>query len=377
MKVMLAGSERIVHCRRYIHLLTLAGCEVIFAEQEMISHRRVPNVRYRRYPHRYQPLEKFVGTRLTHYLHEQLLRTLWQRVKPDICHLQWIDDRVWRAARAGVRPLVATAWGSDLNLIVEVSADDPVRQRIAAGLRALDLLIVDSEDMVTTAELIADKNLNTALLPIGIDTAQFRPELRQQRRQWREKLRIASEATVLISPRQLGANYRQLEIIRAFAALAPDFRRDCYLILRTFGHGNGVSLTELHKLADKLGIAARIRWVGDLEYVELPGLYAASDLAINFPIMDAFPVTFLECFSCGLPVITNRQISYESNGAPPYLCYIDRDSVAGLKAAIEFGINSLQELQIISMKAREHVVQNYDEKLTARALSKAYADVFR
>src|SRR5262249_34708748 len=153
-----------------IHLLQLAGCEVIFAEQAIIAHRHAPHVRYRRYPLRYRPLEKFVGGSLTHYLHEQLLRRLWRSVKPDIVHLQWVDDRIWRAARAGLRPLVATAWGSDLNVAAKAAPNEASRKRIGTGLRKLDLLIVDSDDMATTAELLAGSSLNTMLVPIGIDT---------------------------------------------------------------------------------------------------------------------------------------------------------------------------------------------------------------
>jgi hypothetical protein len=66
---------------------------------------------------------------------------------------------------------------------------------------------------------------------------------------------------VLISARQLGANYRPAEIIRAFAALDHKLGRDSYLIMRTFGHGIGVSLTELHSLADLLKVSDRIRWI--------------------------------------------------------------------------------------------------------------------
>jgi len=47
------------------------------------------------------------------------------------------------------------------------------------------------------------------------------------------------------------------------------------------------------------------------------------------------PVTFLECFVCGLPIVSNRLISYASNGASSYLFFAEDDSVGGLKTAIE------------------------------------------
>jgi glycosyltransferase involved in cell wall biosynthesis len=303
------------------------------------------------------------------------MRLLSRLVRADVCHAHWFDDQLWYIAQAGLRPLVATAWGSDLNNAAKLPGGDALRQRVAAALRSIDHLIVDSHDMVATAELLAGKELRATLLPIGIDTQQFRSGLYQERKEWRERLRIDPGATVLISARQLGANYRPSEIIRAFAALDFKYRKHTYLIIRSFGHGVGVSTTELHRMAARLRVLDQIRWIGDLEYIQLPGLYAAADLAINFPVMDAFPVTFLECFACGLPIVSNRLASYASNGASPYVFFAEDDSVRGLKAAIEAAIERLDQLHTLAAEAREYVVRNFDERVTACALRQVYEAV--
>ena len=381
MKLIMFGVETTgsgqthVHCMRYLHLQQLAGCDVTFVEYRGIKPPYFANVTYRRYPRRYRRLEKALGTRTAYYLRRKSMRLLWRFVRPDICHVHWVGDNLWHIGRAGLRPLVATAWGSDLNDATRLRADDPLRQAVAAALQLIDHLIVDSDDMVATAEQLAGKKLSTTVLPVGIDTEQFRPGLYQQRKEWRERLRIEPDATVLISPRQLGANYRHAEIIRAFAALDRTYRKQAYLIVRTFGHGFGVSITELHRLADRLNISDRVRWIAGQEYSQLPGLYVASDLAINFPIMDAFPVTFLECFACGLPIISNRVISYEANGASSYLLFVEGDSVTALKTAIEAAIDRRDQLQTLTAEARDHVVRNYDERVTAQVLRQTYEAV--
>ena len=364
-----------VHCRRYIHLAQLAGCALTFVEYRGIVPPEIPTVDYRRYPRRYRKFEKMFGIQTTYFMRKQSMRLLWRQVRPDICHVHWVDENLWHTAQAGLRPLVATAWGTDLNQTATLAADDPLRHKVAGALRLIDHLIVDSDDMVATAEQLADKHLITTLLPIGVDTEQFRPGLTQERWEWRERLRIDPEATVLISPRQLGANYRQSDIIRAFAALDHSHRNQVYLIVRTFGHGLGASITELHRIAANLDISDRVRWIADLEYNQLPGLYAASDIAINLAVMDAFPVTFLECFACGLPVISNRLASYASNGASSYLRFAKEASVAGLKTAIEEALERRGELQTMTSKARQHVVRNFDERVTARVLRQTYEAV--
>ena len=130
---------------------------------------------------------------------------------------------------------------------------------------------------------------------------------------------------------------RYIALPRSFAPshpCPPHVRDKSYLIIRTFGHSVGTSVPELQRLTEELGIAPRVRWVGSMAYEEQPGLFAAADLAVNFPEMDAFPVTILECLACGVPVITNRLKAYESHGVAPYLTFTAEDSMPQLGAAM-------------------------------------------
>ncbi|MET0533243.1 MAG: glycosyltransferase family 4 protein, partial [Steroidobacter sp.] len=287
-------------------------------------------------------------------------------------HVQWVDDRVLDVNLAGGYPLIATAWGSDLNVPAQAPESDPLRQRIGASLRALDLLIVDSDDIVDTARTLAGTDVPSALLPIGIDTQLFRPGLIAPRRQWREQWKIEPDAVVYLSARQLGALYRPAEIIRAFAAMPTAARDKSYLIIRTFGHSVGTSVPELRKLAEELRIAHRLRWVGSMAYEDQPGLYAAADLMVNFPEMDAFPVTILESLACSVPVLTNRLKAYESHGVVPFLSFTAEDSVQQLTATMADAFTNLQALQARAVNGRSHAVQHFDERVTAASLKQIY-----
>jgi D-inositol-3-phosphate glycosyltransferase len=363
-----------VHSLRYIRLLQLAGYDVTLVEHEWIETPETIGVTVRYFPRRYDEAATILRP-LGDYFYRRGLRRLWRRASGDICHVQWVDEQIGHLARAGLRPLIATAWGSDLNLTAKLPVEDPARRAVAVALRALDLLIVDSEDMIETAASLAGRPVTTKLLPIGIDTSMFRPHLMDERNAWRARLGIDPGATVMLSPRQLGANYRQDEIVRAFAALDPTLRARGCLIVRTFGHGNGLPLAELQTLARNVGVADGIRWIGDVDYADLPGLYAAADMAINFPIMDAFPVTFLECFACGVPVITNFLAAYESNGVLPYLTCVRESSAVGLAAAIEATVRTPGRHDDIVAAARAHVVEHYDEHVSAATLKAAYDEV--
>lgn len=361
-----------IHCRRYVRLLQLAGCSVALVEHSGAISPTLPDVDHYKYPRRMRRLDGFVSSRALSFIHKRRLQPLLQSTRADVFHVQWMDDRVLDVHIAGGRPLVATAWGSDLNVPSAAPKNDPARRRLGAALRALDLLIVDCDDIVETAREIAGTDVPSAMLPIGIDTQLFRPGLTTQRQQWRAQLNIEADAVVYLSARQLGAIYRPAEIIRAFASMPASVRDKSYLIVRTFGHSVGTSLPELRRLTEELGIAPRVRWVGSMAYEEQPGLFAAADLAINFPEMDAFPVTILECLACGVPVLANRLKAYESHGVAPYLTFTAEDSVQQLGATMADAFANLQALQMRAADGRAHAVENFDERVSAASLRAIY-----
>lgn len=369
------GGQMHIHCRRYLRLLQLAGFDVTLVEHSGAQSTPVPGVAHMKYPRRMRRLDGLVTSRALSFLHKQRLRPLLRAANGDLCHVQWMDDRVLDVSLAGGRPLVATAWGSDLNVPAQAPPDDPVRRRIGAALRELDLLIVDCDDSAVTANRLAGREVPAAMLPIGIDTQLFHPNFADERRQWRERWQIESDAIVFLSARQLGGVYRPAEIITAFARMPAAARARSYLIMRTFGHSVGTSLPDLQRLVEELGIAARVRWVGSMAYEQQPGLYVAADFTVNFPQMDAFPVTILESLACGVPVLTNRLKAYESNGVMPFLTFSAEDSVPQLSATMAAALDDLQGLHATAMQGREHIVQNFDERVSAERLKKIYEEL--
>lgn len=371
------GGQMHIHCRRYVRLLQLAGCEVTLVEHSGAQSRAIPGVEHLKYPRRMRRLDGPVMWRVLSFLHKRRLEPLLRTAQADLCHVQWMDDRVLDISRAGGRPLVATAWGSDLNVVAQSSPKSSARRRIGAALRALDLLIVDADDLALTAHRLAGEPIPTATLPIGIDTNLFHPDFPDERRQWRERWQIEPDAVVFLSARQLGAVYRPADIITAFAGMPAAARERSYLIMRTFGHGVGTSLPGLERLAEELGIARRVRWVGSMAYEQQPGLFVAADLTVNFPQMDAFPVTILESLACGVPVLTNPLKAYESNGVMPYLSFTREDSVPQLSATMAAALDDLKGLHALAMRGREHIVQNFDERVSAAQLKAIYGDLLQ
>ncbi len=69
--------------------------------------------------------------------------------------------------------------------------------------------------------------------------------------------------------------------------------------------GNGTERASLEKLCDKLGISDKVKFIGNVNYLELPTYYRQMDIFLNFPSMESFGVSVLEASATGIPVVTS------------------------------------------------------------------------
>src|SRR5262249_49612691 len=119
----------------------------------------------------------------------------------------------------------------------------------------------------------------------------------------------------------------------------------------------------------------RIRIIDEMCYEQLPIYYAMGDFAVNFPVMDALPVTFLECLACELPVLTKHLPAYDSLGISPYLRFTDAPTEESLERGISAMLSSVQPCQSEMSGARAYVSTNFDELVVAKSLAQAYHHV--
>jgi glycosyltransferase involved in cell wall biosynthesis len=302
------------------------------------------------------------------------LQLRWLRLitRPDITHVQWIDDRAWLLAKIGISPLVLTAWGTDLNMTRDSNYDPVQLRRKAETISKAALLIADSQDMIDIAHNLANLSVPSILLPIGIDTKLFRPGLRADALNLRRKLNIPDAAKVVLSPRAFRQNYGHEVITKAFARAVSNSNIDAYLVFKAYDCWDRSYVNNITTIASACGIADRIRIIDEMAYDQLPIYYAMGDFAVNHPIMDAFPVTFLECLACELPVLTRHLPAYDSLGVSTYLRFTDAPTEESLVKGITAMFFSAQSCPQEMSRARAYVSLNFDESVVARSLALAY-----
>jgi L-malate glycosyltransferase len=306
------------------------------------------------------------------------LRRLAEEIRPDLVHVHFVDRRAFCAAQAGLRPLVLSVWGSDVNRLLVPGADPELSRMAAFALSWARLVIVDAPDMPEKCERLAGRALSILTLPLGVDGEAFRPGPESARNKWRSRLGIPEGAPVLVSMRAWDPLYAHDAILRAFAHARRHLPPQTVLVFKRYNPARardvGEALTqEIGALAERLGVTPWIRFLDEVRPEELPEIYALADVVVNFPRMDAFPITFQEAAACRCLLISNRLPAYEGTFAERFFPMVASGDENGLSELMVESVLGLAEGRTrLPPEAREEILRHFDERETARRLLEAY-----
>ncbi len=195
-----------------------------------------------------------------------------------------------RLGRAFGLPVVITGRGTDLNLIPRKSAI--ARRMIRSAAEDADGLIVVAEALKRRLADLGVPESRIAVLRNGVDLDLFRPMDRKAAR-----ARLGLEGPLVVSVGNLVPLKGHDLVIEALRDL-PDFR----LAIA----GSGPEERALRSLAERLGVAARVRFLGALAHEALPALYAAADALVLASSREGWPNVLMEAMACGVPVVATR-----------------------------------------------------------------------
>ncbi|HVF89192.1 MAG TPA: glycosyltransferase family 4 protein [Blastocatellia bacterium] len=123
---------------------------------------------------------------------------------------------------------------------------------------------------------------------------------------------------VLLSNRNFEKHYNVAAVLRAFALVERSVPGARLIVA-----GDGSERANLHALARELELK-NVEFLGPVPPPEMPSLYDRADIFINASDVDNMPLSIIEAFACGLPVVTTG-----AGGIP----YIVTDGVNGTLVA--------------------------------------------
>jgi glycosyltransferase involved in cell wall biosynthesis len=185
-------------------------------------------------------------------------------------------------------PVVITARGSDLTLIPE--AEGPRRQ-IRWAAREASATIAVCDDLRSRLVALGAPEERAVVLRNGVDLDLFAPADRLSARQ-----ALNLTGFTLISVGALIPRKGHALVLEALAQAS-----DCTLLIA----GEGPLRGELEGLAQRLGVANRVRFLGEIAHAQLPELYTAADAMVLASSREGWANVLLEAMACGTPVVAS------------------------------------------------------------------------
>jgi glycosyltransferase involved in cell wall biosynthesis len=164
-------------------------------------------------------------------------------------------------------------------------AEDHLRRwrSAIATIRWVDSVVVPSEYLV---RIFAAFGFKASAIANLIDTSQFRF---RQRRPLRP---------VFLSNRNLESHYGVDRVLRAFAMIQSKLEQASLTVA-----GDGSQNRALKALASELDLK-NTAFIGRVDPASIVDVYDAADVFLNASEIDNQPLSILEAFSCGLPIVT-------------------------------------------------------------------------
>ena len=136
---------------------------------------------------------------------------------------------------------------------------------------------------------------------IGVNFSLLRKPTRQEVHELRQKLNLKAGSFVLLYAAEFSAHKSQSVLIRAL----PQLPKSVVLLLP----GKGPLLKDCQKLAEKLGVADRVRFPGHVD--NLNAWYSISNAAVTASRGEGLPSHVMEAMYMGLPVIASAVKGHE------------------------------------------------------------------
>lgn len=242
--------------------------------------------------------------RLGYFLAIPRLWALARRLKPEVVHAQYVTSYGFLAAAAGLRPLVVTAWGTDV--LISPKESILLRWLASFAVRRADAVTTVAQHMNAAVSALGVPTDDVSAVPFGVDTRHFVPPA---------VVRPEAPPLRLICTRNFGPIYSVHTLIEALRLV-----RERGITLQVDLVGEGPSQADLRAQVLRCGLEALVTFHGHVDHKRLAQLLAAAHLFVTPALSDGNNVSLNEAMACScFPIATDipanaQWIEYGVNG---------------------------------------------------------------
>lgn len=225
----------------------------------------------------------------------------WQEEPFDVVHAHfWMSGLASaEAARASGAPVLQTfhALGTVKRRHQGVRDTSP-GTRIALErrlCRTVDRVIATCSDEVAELRALGLPPWRASVIPCGVDTDAFRPVRApgRRRRDDRQRLLVIGR---LVERKGVGNVIEALAALPGVELMVAGGPAEEFL-------DTDPEVTRLRALAERHGVADRVRFLGSVSRPDVPALMASADVVVAVPWYEPFGIVPVEAMACGRPVV--------------------------------------------------------------------------
>jgi glycosyltransferase involved in cell wall biosynthesis len=291
--------------------------------------------------------------------HVSWLRSVLDRVEPDLVHAHYLARWPYIAALAGCRPLIVTPWGWELYL-----AAGRDRRWADHALREADAVLALSLPMRRELQSRGVPADRIEVADLGVDLARFRP-----------------------SPDTADAGE---PVILSFRGTPPttelynlDVVLDAFRIVRrrlpgatlVFLHGGAPLMEEAQARLDDLAGDGIVHVAGHVPHAEMADYMRAATVGVSIPVSDGSPSSVWEALATGLPLVLSPLSQVQERIGDTGAVVFAEPRAETVAAALIDVLEDAERREAMARRARAWAESNVDESREITRLSEVYARV--
>lgn len=210
------------------------------------------------------------------------IKKILKEINPDIVNAHYITSYGFLGALDGFRPLVLSAWGTDI--LVTPGENFIYKMITKYTLNKADLITSDSEYM--TKVITVFTSVRTITVPMGVEKRLLCAERNDN-----------NNSLALLSLRTIDKNSNIDLVVKAFSILVKKYGlTDAKLTIVN----DGPEMDNIKKVIDEERISQNVDIRGFVSRDELIGMLLSSSINISIPTSDSTSVSLLEGMACGI-----------------------------------------------------------------------------
>ena len=311
---------------------------------------------------------------MAHYLEAQYRHTVrvGRQMGADVVHAHWAIPTGPAAVKAadslGV-PSVITMHGGDVYVNPSQGYDFPTRWYVRPVLRwtlkSADALSAITDDCRQHALRAGAPAESVRIVFNGTDLRRFSPETNG-----RSPVDPRFGPHMIFACRQLFPRKGIRFLIEAAAQIKPRYP-DLKLIIA----GDGFERPELVALAERLGIAGDVTFLGWVPNTDLPQYYRAAAISVIPSLEEGFGIPAAEAMGCEIPVVAS-----DAGGLPEVVengvtgLVVPRGDSSALAAAMSSLLDDPIRRHRMGLAGRERALRLFDWDRTAEHFEQIYQE---